>query len=437
MAERIPVPFAGAGAGVGELSWGQRELWGAMQAKHTWMPIGTVKPLPPGTTVEDVADQLRFLMAHYPTLRTRLRLDPDGPRQVVAGSGEVTLEVLDAEPRADPAAVAEQVRQRYWDTGYDAADEWPIRMAVVRHRGEPTHRVWVMCHLVADAIGATIMAAELAERDASGSAAASTPLQQASWQRFPAGQRQTALALRHWERLLRTISTRRFPEPDHRTRPRYWNGTFTSRALPLAVRAIAARTRVETSAVLLAVFAIALSQVTGIDPVVIRVVVNNRFRPGLARTVSPIVHNGLCVLGVAGGTVDEVVSQARRQAMAAYKHAYYDPVRLDELVARIRRERGEEVDLGCFFNDRRRRVAAAAAPTDEQVREARASSAFRWDEKQDDKPYDPLFVTVDDTPDGLAILVYIDTNHLSPADAEACLHGMESVALDAARSRVR
>lgn len=430
MANRILVPFQGEGSGTGELSWGQRELWGAMQQKHTWMPIGNVKPLPAGTTVDKMVDDLRFLMCHYPTLRTRLRLDRHGPKQVVSDSGEVALEVVDTDGQ-NPADVAEQVRRRYWDTDYDSVNDWPVRMAVVRHRGVPTHRVWVMCHLVTDAVGATIMASELAARDASGSAATMTPLEQASWQRSPAGQRQSGFALRHWERLLRTVSARRFPEPLHRTRPRYWNGTFTSRALDLAARAIAARTGVETSAVLLAVFAIALARVTGIDPVVTRVVVNNRFRPRLARTVSPIVHNGLCVLDGTGSTADEAVARARRQAMIAYKYAYYDPARLDEVAARVRRERGEEVDIGCFFNDRRQRHQSGPSPTPVQVLNARATTTFRWDEKQDDTQHDPLFVTVDDTPDGLAILVYIDAHHMSPADAEACLRGMEAVAVAA------
>jgi condensation domain-containing protein len=432
MADRILVPFQGDGGGVGELSWGQLELWGAMCSKHTWMPMGTVRSLPAGTTLDDLVGGLRFLMRHYPTLRTRLRLDPDGTKQVVAESGEVALEVVDA-GAADPAEVAEQVRLRYWHAEHDFAGDWPVRMAVIRHRGVLTHRVWVNCHLVTDAIGATIMVSELARRDASGSAAAMTPLAQARWQRSPAGQRQNELSLRHWEGLLRTIAARRLPVPAQRIAPRYWNGTFTSRALPLAAEAIAARAGVETSAVFLALFAMALNRVTGVHPVVTRVTVSNRFRPGLATTVSPIVHNGLCVLDVTGGSIDDAVRQARQRAMVAYKRAYYDPRRLDELVDRVRHERGDEVDVGCFFNDRRQ-VTAGPVPTAAQVRSARPASTFRWDDKQDDERFDPLFVSVEDAPDGVAMLVCIDTHHITPADAEACLRGMEDVAVAGAGS---
>jgi hypothetical protein len=429
MANRILVPFQGDGGGVGELSWGQLELWGAMCAKHTWMPMGTVRPLPAGTMLGELVDGLRFLMRHYPTLRTRLRLGPGGPKQVVADAGAVSLEVVDADG-AEPAEVAEQIRQRYWNADHDFVSDWPVRMAVVRHRGVPTHRVWVNCHLVTDAIGATIMVSELARRDAGGSAGAMPPLAQARWQRSPAGARQHTLSLRHWERVLRAIPARRFPEPAHRVSPRYWHGTFISRALPLAADAIAARTGVESAGVFLALFAMAVARVTGVHPVVTKVVVNNRFRPGLATTVSPIVHNGLCVLDVSG-SVDEVVRRARRHAMAAYKYAYYDPRRLDELVDRVRHERGDELDVGCFFNDRRQ-GRSRPAPTAAQVRAARPASTFRWDEQQDEHGYDPLFVSVEDTPDGVAVHVGFDTHHITPDDAEACLRQMEAIGVAAA-----
>jgi len=39
--------------------------------------------------------------------------------------------------------------------------------------------------------------------------------------------------------------------------------------------------------------------------------------------------------------------------MSAYLNAYYDPHKMDELIAEMGRERGAEIDLDCFFNDRR------------------------------------------------------------------------------------
>jgi hypothetical protein len=405
-----------------------------MRDKQTWLPIGAWLPLPPGTTVADAAADLRFVMSHYPSLRTRLRFDPEGPTQVVSAGGEIDLEVVDASDDADPAAVAERVWRSYQDTDYDFAAEWPMRMAVIRHRGALTHRVWVMCHLVTDGTGANVMLAELRARDASGSAAADSPLDQARWQRSPAGQRHCARALRHWEQILRGVPALRFPPRAERPPSRYWQAAYDSPAMHLAVRTISTRTGVEAASVLLAVFAVALARATGANPVVVQVVVSNRFRPGLARTVSPVIQNGLCAVEVADATIDETVGHTRRRAMAAYKNAYYDPDRRDELLARVGRERGEPVDIDCFFNDRRLRQAPGSGPppTPEQIRAAAGSGSFQWRFKQDFRQFDQLFVNVDDVPDTVAMTVLTDIHRLCPVALEAAIRGMEDIAVAAA-----
>src|SRR5439155_27362055 len=96
-----------------------------------------------------------------------------------------------------------------------------------------------------------------------------------------------------------------------------------------------------------------VSRVTGTRPVATRVLTSNRFRTGLARTVSPVSQAGLCVVDIADTTFDEAVTRTQRRAMAAYKHAYYDPIQLAGLLDRLRAERGEDIDIACLFNDRR------------------------------------------------------------------------------------
>src|SRR5690606_10955633 len=232
--ERVMVRFSGAGAGVAELSWGQAGLWDAMQRQRTWLPIGGVCPLPPGLTRADLTRQLRSLMSRYPTLRTRLRLDPDEPRQVVSATGEIALEIVDAPDDADPRQVADAVMCRFERTPYDVVDQWPVRVAVVRHRGAFTHQVVVMCHLVTDAAGALLLLADL-KRLAAGPGTGEAeedgiahPLAQARWQRSPKGQRMNDAALRYCRRVLAEVPARRFPEPGYRPKPRYWRGRFVS-----------------------------------------------------------------------------------------------------------------------------------------------------------------------------------------------------------------
>jgi hypothetical protein len=380
--DRIRVAFEGEGSGVDELSWGQLDIWTAMVRLNTWLPIGGVNPLPAGTTVDDVAEDLRYLMSRYQSMRTRLRFDTAGrPTQVVSASGEIALEMVDAGDD-DPAAVAQAVCQRYRETDYDFVDEWPVRMAAVRRHGVLTHLALVMCHLVTDGFGALVMMAELADRR-TGAVRGMQALEQVRWQRSPAGVRQNEAALRYWEGLLRTIPLRRFGESTQRRRPRHWSGEFRSPAMLAAVRAIAARTGGESAPVLLTVFAVALARMTGINPVAIRPVVNNRFRPGLAEVVCPVSQAGL---------------------------------------------------FGCFFNDRR--LTSGADNTGPPLDAVRSRDALPRSTFQRltafDGPNEPLFVNVEPASDCVHLTVFADTHFVSYEDGEALLRGMEHVAVEAA-----
>jgi hypothetical protein len=437
--ERLLVRFEGGGEGSGPLSWGQRHLWAVMRQQNTWLPLHFLKELPAGTGLEEIAAQLRFLMSRYPTLRTRLRLEPD-LRQVVDRGGEIALEIVEAADDQDPDELVNRLRHEYKLAEFDFVNDWPIRMTVIRHRGRYTHLLTLMCHLVLDGAAAAIMMSELNVRHAvTGETPGPTPLEQARWQASPAGQRHNRTTLKQWERRLRSIPARRFAAPVSPTRPRYWQGRFSSRALHLAVRAIADRRRADTAPVLLACHAVALARVTGTNPVVTTIITSNRFRAGLARTVSPISQEGLLVVDVGGAPFDEVLNRVRRGVLAAFKYAYYDPAQLAELVARLGRERGEDIDLGCNYNDRRVRqpdpAPAEPVPSPDQVRAALPESTFVWQHKQDGLPYEPLFVFVENTPGTQTLTVNGDTRYLAPAGMEACVRTIEDVAVAVASSR--
>lgn len=242
--DRVPVPFAADGGGVDELSWGQRELWLAMRRRRVWIPLGTVFPLPEGTTVADVAARLEFMLTRYPTMRTRLRLDPDTTRQVVAHRGEAAVAIGEADAGADPLSAAERLSLQFMDEDLDFTTDWPIRLAVLRHRGVLTHQIMVLCHLVLDGAGAAVMRQDLA-RWRPGEPVTQCempPLEQVRRQRLPAAQRHSDAALRHWESLLRSAPAGRIHDLGGEYRPRFWKGCLTSVALALAARAISART---------------------------------------------------------------------------------------------------------------------------------------------------------------------------------------------------
>jgi Condensation domain len=439
MTEQILVPFEGEDSGVGQLTWGQQDMWRIMQRENTSLSIGGWLPLPPGSTVADVATDLRYLMCRYGALRTRVGYGDDGrPLQVVAKSGEVPLEIVDAGDD-DPAHAAAALYGRYRQHVFDYAREWPIRWAVIVSRGAATHLVSVISHLASDGVGVVTLLKDLASRDpvtgqAKGPVTGVQPLELARQQASPAARRQSDAALRYWERLLRDIPARRFADSADRRQPRFWQAYYDSPASHLATLAIAARTGAETSTVLLAAFAVALSQVTGINPVIVQVVVNNRFRRGLTDAVSPICHHNPCVIDVADVTFNDVITRTWRAAVSAYKLGYYDPAGRDELVRRICRERGEEIDLSCFVNDRRmhsRQEPAGLAPTPDDIRAALPRSALTWG-YQRDIPGEKCYLHLNDVPGTVNYELLADTRYLSPAGMEAFLRGLEAALVAAA-----
>jgi hypothetical protein len=432
--EQLPVAFEGPGAGSGPLSWGQIESWNAVRTLGHWMPIGGALPVKPGTTVQDVAGELCHHLSRHPSLRTLLRIPAGGgtPTQVVHGRGRAVLEVYEA-GGADPCDVASAVAGRYRDTDLDFTAEYPIRMAVVQRDGVPTHVVALVSHFAADGAGAQVMLRDVAERPAA-PVAGRQPLDQAQWQASPAGRRQNEAAQRHFEAILRTISPARFRTPASPRQPRFWRATFDSSALPLALRALTARTGADPSATLLAVFAMAVHATCGFDPVVVRPLVSNRFRPGLADVVCTAVQAGLCQVPVAGLPFEEVAGHARRAAMSAYKLAYFDQRDLFALVERIGAERGERLEIGCFLNDRRDPSAGAGGPTPTaaQIRAALPRSAFDWVVRRDAPGFEPMILDVEDTPTGLRCTAHTDTAYISPTDTTVLLHHLERIAVAAA-----
>jgi hypothetical protein len=418
--DRISVGFQGDGAGEGPLSWGQLENWSAIVKQGTWLPLGGVKPLDEGVTLDEIAIELRYLMTRYQPMRTLLRIAGDGaPTQVVHGAGVIDLEIVDA-GSADPARVAEDLCEAWRAKQLDFTTEWPLRMAVVRQRGRLTHMAVLVSHLVTDAAGAATMLAEVAARTTA-PVPGPQPLAQAAWQSSPAGQRHDAAARRHWEGILRSVAPDRFPRPAVVESPRYWHGEFTSPALGLAARRWAGGTGLDTTTVLLAAYAGALTRVTGVDPVVIRPIVSNRFRPGLAGVVCTLAQAGLLSVPAADAPFPQLLERVRRVTMAAYKYAYFHHTEMERLRARVDAERGVAIELGCYFNDRR------GPGRDEHPIEP-GESSLRWVTAQDAPSFEPLFLHVDDAPGTLRLSLYLDAAHVSPAAAEEIMGGMERLA---------
>lgn len=426
---RIPVPFHGDGAGTAELTWGQREIWQTMRRTGRTLNIGGALPVPPGSTVEEFAGLLAYLVGRHEALRTRFVLDAGGDpvRQVVSASGTVHLDVLDGAEED-----AEALRSGYEFTPFDLAREFPVRMGVVQRGGVPAHLVVQYCHLAVDGFGIDAIIRDLAHRGAAHPPppAGVRPRELAVQQQSASGQRQSTKSIRYWRSLIDDLAPTRFDPSDDPRTPRFWELVCRSPALHLALPAVAARTRAETGHVLLAAYALAMARVTGRRPVVAQVLVSNRFRPGFADAVCHLTQPGLCVLDPAAGSFDELVGRVWKAATAAYLHGYFDPAAHRAMLAEVAARRGEPIDLSCFVNDRRGPPAPGPVPSAAEVRAALPRTTLRWDRRL--PAYDGTFyLQVDADDDAVQYAVWADTQALAPADVERFARELEAAVVTA------
>lgn len=436
MAGQILVPFAGPGEGVEDLTWGQGGMWTTIQREGQSVTMGGASRLPPGTSLQLLADLLQFMMNRHQALRTRLQFEPDGRvRQRLFSQGEIALAVIEAGGE-NPDDVADRVADRYKAEPFDYAGEWPVRMAVICQRGQPTHTVAVYLHVQIDAIGLQVLIADLANFDPDtgrelAPADGIGPLEQARWQRTPAAQRQSQASLRHLEHALRSVPIDRFGGQIADVPAEYPLLTFSSRAVRLAVRSLSQQCGLDTSPILLGLMALAVGRRYRTNPFLAVLAVSNRFRPGLANSVSKLAGISPCLIELTDATVAEVFHRARRASLAAYKTAYYDPVARRALIAQIAADRGAAVDTSCFFNDRRvNRDQPDLIPAAE-IEAARRDSS--WQIRAEAQPVpEKLYLSVDDEADAIVYRMTFDVRYLSRADAVALATEMEAIAVAAA-----
>lgn len=452
MVEQILVPFRTADQGRGEPSWGQRELWGVGAHLGRHVTFGGVTALPRGTSMAAVADSIGALMVRHPTLRTRFGVDEAGrlSEQIVSASGEIAVLVVESE---EPEQAANDAAIAFDQARFDCGEDWPLRMAVIRHRGAPTHMAAVYNHIALDARGLDAMLSSLVERGAStdGSAGptALLPLEQASWQLSAVGRRQSGRALKYWNRALREVPPRQFHDQRADDDAPYLKLVLESEAARLAVQAISERTRQSSGHILLATYALAVAQLSGSPIVGLRVVVDNRFRPGLSDSVSTVSQMGLWTVDAAAPTFDAVLGRVLTASLDTYMNAYYDPEDRQTLIEAVERERGQRIVLDCCYNDRRRsaqdlKPATPGAanghtpplPTGGALRAALERSVLRWEPwTAPTKPVgETLYVHIDDAPAGPALVFTIcgDATYLAPEQIEQCAHMIEDALVRAA-----
>jgi hypothetical protein len=441
--DHVVAEFAGAEAGTQPLTWGQKAILQDMRDSGNQFSMGGRYELPEGSSVEDAAARLSALVGRHASLRMRLRTDGAGRVcQEVAGSGRIGLDILaipDDAGRADVARCAADLMETWPLARFDFHSDWPLRMAVLMHRGACVYLVWALSHLAADGGGHLLLAADLGANGASGPRRTQLP-DIARSEQTPQLRQLSSRTMRYWESQLRHIPAQTFGEPASpraHAGPRYWQARFSSPAAHLAMLAIAKRTGTDASRVTLALIATAIARATGVQPLTLKVMVNNRFRPGLADVIAPIAQNSVVTIDVADCAVDEVVARARGSSLTAGMRAYYDPDDLSEVIARLDAQRGYPASVTCRVNDQRAmimRAEAAAGPgqvTPEQIEAKLAETSLTW-LGQRDNMHEQANILIENRPEVLSLHMMWDRWSLADGQVEALLRGVEEIAIEAA-----
>ncbi|MFL6162116.1 MAG: condensation domain-containing protein [Jatrophihabitantaceae bacterium] len=445
--DRVLVPFAGDGAGTAPLTWGQKAILQDMRETGWTHNTSGAHKLIEGT-VEEVATLLGEAVGRRPALRFRLGTGPDGePCQVIAGSGELPLSVMTVPDDADPDDATSYTNDLWFSwlmTPFDLYQDWPLKVAVVKHRGEAVY--WVLCfnHLVTDGISCLLLMADLGFDYTVPTGKGGEPpvglLELGRLEQTPRLRQVSDRAMRYWEGHLRGIPPLTFglPRyPEGRQGKRYWHGRFGSPAAYLAMLAIAQRTGTDTSRVLLAIIAAAIGRAMELDSVTARVVMNNRFRPGFAEAIAQLTQNSVLTLDLADQTVDELVAQTRRALLIAGMHSYYDPDDLERLMARLDDERGYPARISLRINDRRMstrqatEAARSAEVTMAEIERRLPETFLSWDGTID-YLHEQAFITIEDRPETVYLQLIFDMTAFTSEQVESLLHGIEQIAVSAA-----
>lgn len=257
--------------------------------------------------------------------------------------------------------------------------------------------------------------------------------------------------MRYLRRLAAAAPDRQFAESAAPRQPRVWQLTSESPAGYRAARMLAARLGLSTAPILVAAFSVALASITvSGERAAFHLVVNNRFRPGFAGSVSPVMGSCPCVIEVTGAPFEDVARRSWQAALGAYKHAYYDWAGKCEAFEAIAAERGSAPDWDVVFNDRRigSRELADSISGDMAASDAGGSLAelpplrdeiprttLTWGEP-DDMPEQKVFLSICDVPGTLCCELRADTRFVSPADMAVLLKRIESVLVDEAEAVV-
>jgi len=436
LARQVPVPvrFQGWRSAAGPLTIGQLNIakWLANAPQAPAALLDEVYPVPPGTTVDDVAECFGILLCRHEGLRSRYRLGNPGEQRVLA-AGELSMAVFDVRGAGDPAPELLAVHR---DRPFDLAVELPVRLAVGVRDGHVDTVAAVYSHMAVDFQGLVALAREFDAlmRDPAARVIGEPrqqPLDRATVERQSGRRRRLDQALRHWERQVTAAPAHLYARP--RVHPATGSGAcgISSEAAAIALEHIAARTQVSRPTIVLAALCALLSRRTGYPTCRFAMLSANRFESSLAGYIGTLAQAMFVGVEVGTARFDELVRRCFGAVLQAGLHGTYDVYRQHECSKRIGAGRGIAPSFEPLFNSVVLDTRAFTAGEPRRAPHAAAPAHLLW---VDMPPTDILLRFDLGQVDGtLVARVWSgDTGRLTRAETEALLLALERLLVAAA-----
>lgn len=313
----------------------------------------------PGVPVSTALELLRTLVTTHESLRTTIHLDDGALVQRLHPAGTIQVRVEHQPAPVAAAARADELCAELWKIPFDTGGEFPIRVALVVVDGLVRQSVVVLSHLAVDGFSAKLLSGQIVAgvqhatgRDRSLSrASALQPLDEAAQQRSEFGRRHDQRVRERTLDRLRKAPSPMFPRSDPDGFPpfRYSKAVLRSETAHAALETLAKRMGTTRSTVMLAAVALALAEAAGRDDCVLRILVNNRFLPGLSDAVAPIATDTIFDLNDLGPSADfaDVIRRVWKRSLSVFRNAYYDPTQLHASIVHA----GLPLHDSCRYND--------------------------------------------------------------------------------------
>ncbi|MEO3802520.1 condensation domain-containing protein [Nonomuraea sp. B1E8] len=437
--DSLPLEFSECRVGSGPLAWAQKGMWNNIRAltpddQHLNVTL-TLDVPDGGSSVDRVLTALRTLVARHDALRTTFRRGDDGqPVQTMAGQGAIPVTLAagpDAVRRLSDAQSGLGARR------FDLEVDLPLRVGLAMAGDRVRTVVLCLSHLVVDGWASLLLQEELAALLAGARAlppVTRQPIEQARYEREVLAPRLRTRVPAHWRKVLSTcpLGDEAFTLRAEPATPRFWQGSYLSKASSYASQLLAARHGVSQTSVFLAAAARVLTEYAGRDTLPVLLRVSNRFAPEVKRSLLYLCQNTPVLLENGGAPFPQLVRSAHQAALRAYQCSQYDPDDVKGVLDEIHQPNviPDLVTLNLVSHG-----AAVAGdqrgpewPEGARPRDLLQDSSFTWHRKFDNERI-RLFLSVFR---GVSYQVIGDTGYFPPEQIEATARLIEATLVDEA-----